>query len=450
MEGSQPDPRLLTVLIGTCNRIEHLQRCIDSLREYPPDFLRIVVSDAGSTDGTPIYLKTQKDVRVILETEKRGQARALNEAARGVHTEFLCWISDDNVIRPQVLIDAVKCLQSDHRLGMLGLKVKDKTGPYSRLPFIGGVSETGIYNCNQGLLRRETFESVGGFDEELRDYMIDSDLTTKILLAGWDVALTKETAIEHYRDHDTDSWITSASRQERIAKNRKIYFERYAALCQISVDILVRTIAEKERLRKRAVVGLALLSGKGDAETVSHALRAYHLFLRSAFMDKSQVNPAGASYCLRQSLPAGVADRLSGDSLGPKNRRDLSTMVTRISKTLFRAHCARFDVLSVLYIQDRSWAKALSKFVFLSWYDHRYNQTERLIHMIRAVTNFNELESRHMAKDIHNQKKCRRLLEAYLREYNELGVAPARTTAAAAPLPSTAPAAVPTALLKNP
>ncbi|MFZ4682274.1 MAG: glycosyltransferase family 2 protein [Terrimicrobiaceae bacterium] len=448
METSQPDPRLLTVLIGTCNRIEHLQRCIDSLRNYPADFLQIVVSDAGSTDGTRIYLKTLKDIRVILEAEKRGQARALNDAAREVRTEFLCWISDDNVIQPQVLIDAVKCLQSDRRLGMLGLKVKDKTGPYCRLPFIGGVSETGIYNCNQGLVRREAFESVGGFDEELRDYMIDSDLTTKILLAGWDVALTKDVAIEHYRDHDTDSWISSASRQERIAKNRKIYFERYSALSRVSVDILLRTIADKERFRERAVVGLALLPRKGNAESVSHALRAYHLFLRSAFMDKSEVNPPGAAYCLRQSLPDGVADDLSRNSLSPENRRDLSTAVSRISKTLFRAHCAKFDVLSVLYIQDRSWAKALWKFVFLSWFDRCCNQTDRLLHMIRAVTDFDELESQHMAKDIHHQKKCQKLLEVYLQEYHALDLAPSRNAAPAVNAPSKP--LTQAALLKNP
>ncbi len=423
MNNSKPGFKPLTVLVGTCNRIEHLQRCLDALREYPRDFLEIVVSDAGSTDGSRIYLEAQKDLRVIFETEKRGQAKALNEAAGQVQTEFLCWISDDNVVRPHILTDAVHCLQGDHRLGMLGLKVKDRTGPYSTLPFIGGVSETGVLNCNQGIIRRQVFESVGGFDEDLRDYMIDNDLTTKVLLGGWEIALTRKIAIEHYRDHEATSWITSASRQERMSKNQKIYFERYAALSRLALDILLKNIGEKERLRKWEIVKLALNPWRRDAESACQAIRAYHLFLRAAFVDKSEVNSPGSFYCLRQALPKQGAMSLARQIPASEQNRDISALVTRINKSLFRAYCAEFDVLSVLYNHDRSWAKAFVKYRLLRFLHSRNKRPDRLLHAIRGLGGLDEIEAHQVVKDIHTQKKCRQLLDSYLSEYAGLASA---------------------------
>jgi hypothetical protein len=68
--------------------------------------------------------------------------------------------------------------------------------------------------------------------------------------------------------------------------------------------------------------------------------------------------------------------------------------------------------------------------------------------MIRAVTDFDELESQHMAKDIHHQKKCQKLLEVYLQEYHALDLAPSRNAAPAVNAPSKP--LTQAALLKNP
>jgi len=225
-----PDQPRITVLIGTCNRLELLERCLESVLAEGRDFVSVLVIDAGSTDGTRAFLESRHDISTVFETERRGQAWALNRAAEKSETGYLCWLSDDNVLRPGALRHAVQVLDRDSTIGLVSLKVRDATGPSAHLPFIGAVGSTGVLNCNQGVVRGGLFRELGGFDEKLRDYFIDNDLTTRVLLAGSDVVFTKEVAIDHFRQHEEDSWIGAKERKGRIALNKRLYEAKYERL----------------------------------------------------------------------------------------------------------------------------------------------------------------------------------------------------------------------------
>ena len=225
-----PNEPRVAVVVGTCNRRELLQRCLAAVLGEGRGFASLVVIDAGSTDGTRDYLQTQNDIQVVLEKERNGQAWALNRAAEQSECDYLCWLSDDNVLRPGALRHAVEVLDRDPTIGLVSLKVRDATGPSAHLPFIGAVGSTGVLNCNQGVVRGGLFRELGGFDEKLRDYFIDNDLTTRVLLAGSDVVFTKEVAIDHFRQHEEDSWIGAKERKGRIALNKRLYEAKYERL----------------------------------------------------------------------------------------------------------------------------------------------------------------------------------------------------------------------------
>jgi GT2 family glycosyltransferase len=72
--------------------------------------------------------------------------------------------------------------------------------------------------------------ALGGFDEDFRDYGIDGDLTTKVLLAGYKVVLTKQVAIHHLRDHETISWTDENDRKQRLNAARTLYQRKYEKL----------------------------------------------------------------------------------------------------------------------------------------------------------------------------------------------------------------------------
>jgi GT2 family glycosyltransferase len=101
-------------------------------------------------------------------------------------------------------------------------------GPFADAPYVGGVSSIGVLNVNQGMLRTEVLHEVGGFSEDFRDYGIDPDLTTKVLLAGYDIAYTKCVALHHYRDWGPDPDSPRFKEQmERQASYQRAYREKY-------------------------------------------------------------------------------------------------------------------------------------------------------------------------------------------------------------------------------
>lgn len=218
---------VLSVVVGTRNRLERLRECIDSIRRETSVPTMIYVTDAGSTDGTVEYLDSMRSetVKVILHPQRLGQAKAYNEIFAQVDTPYVCWLSDDNVVVNRGLDRAVRVLDCVPRVGMIGLKVKDVQGPFTSEPYIGGVSEAGILNVNQGVLRTGILQGLGGFSEEFMDYGIDPDLTARVLYAGHDIVYTKDIAILHWRE-----WGESEVLAAQMAKQTKymaLYREKY-------------------------------------------------------------------------------------------------------------------------------------------------------------------------------------------------------------------------------
>jgi len=197
---------VLSVVIGSYNRLSLLHACLQSIRESSIP-IRVYISDAGSQDGSVEYLKSldSKEVRCIFHPQKIGQAKAYNELFSEITTPYTCWLSDDNIVVNDGLATAVIILEQDTRIGMVALKVRDMQGPFANEPYIGGISSCGILNVNQGLLRTDLLQELGGFSEAFMDYGIDPDLTARILFSGNDIVYTRDTALHHWRDWGTDA-----------------------------------------------------------------------------------------------------------------------------------------------------------------------------------------------------------------------------------------------------
>ena len=196
----------LSVVLGTFNRLDSLKRCLASILAQTRTPVVVHVTDAGSTDGTEDFLRSLDDerVRILLVGRKLGQARAYNDIFRIVDTPYVAWLSDDNEVVDGGLDAAVRILDREPRIGMAALKTKDVQGPFLGSAYLGGVSEIGVLNVNQGVLRTEVLREVGGFSETFGFYGIDPDLTAKVLYAGHDIVYTRQVALHHYRDWPTE------------------------------------------------------------------------------------------------------------------------------------------------------------------------------------------------------------------------------------------------------
>lgn len=266
------DEPLLTVVVGTYNRLDQLRRLIESVHRETQVSYVLVVTDAGSDDGTVDYLNSIAGPRLepVFVGKKLGQARAYNEVFRRVTTPYLAWLSDDNEVVNKGLDVAVRALQSDPRIGMVGLKVRDLRGPHIDASYIGAISSIGILNVNQGVLATSVMTKVCGFREDFQDYGIDPDLTARVLFSGHDVVFTRDIAIHHYRNWSTDEESDEAKELRRKHEHaRVLYDEIYgwearrttsvvaqAALWRIAKVMIGKTFGASMNSRRRVLGNL--------------------------------------------------------------------------------------------------------------------------------------------------------------------------------------------------
>jgi GT2 family glycosyltransferase len=238
----------LFIVIGTRNRKKILKKCLNALVGRIKTKHQIIVIDAGSTDGTIEYLKNTKEINLICDGAPIGQAQSFNRIFRSLKGQFICWLSDDNVVQHGMLDSAVNILRKNKKVGLVALKVKDVKGHKVGDPYIGGIYKTGILNCNQGVIRSDLFQKIGFFDESFKNYGIDPDLTTKVLLSGYRVAYTKKVAIHHFRDHNSR---TGAINKNERAKNQKQISEKYNAKYSYLIE---RNVSEKCNMRIKRLI----------------------------------------------------------------------------------------------------------------------------------------------------------------------------------------------------
>jgi GT2 family glycosyltransferase len=221
----------LSIVIGTRNRVAILKKCLNALLGNINTNHEIIVIDAGSTDGTIEYLNGLKEAQLICDGKPIGQAQSLNRVFRTLKTKYVCWLSEDNVIKPGILDQGIDILEENADIGLIALKVKDVKGPFTNEPYVGGIHETGILTCNQGIIRNQLLRKIGYFDEAFINYGIDPDLTAKVLLLGSQVVYTKEVAIEHYRDYESKTAaISQYERSNRINSAKILYNTKYDSL----------------------------------------------------------------------------------------------------------------------------------------------------------------------------------------------------------------------------
>jgi GT2 family glycosyltransferase len=248
-----------------------LRKCLDALIGKFIIPVEIIVVDAGSNDGTVTCLESIQGIRLIKEGVRLGQAHSLNKIIKSLDSSYLCWLSDDNIAFSHVLSTAVDILDANQKIGMVGLKVKDVSGPNVDQPYIGGIWSSGILCVNQGVVRTDLMQKIGGFDVTFRDYGIDGDLTTRVLLEGFQVVITKEVAIHHYRDHESDSWATAPEREEKMRRAIELYNQKYAniilvnhgrtaknhlAALVIQIVNLIYRVASKMNVSLEAITGV--------------------------------------------------------------------------------------------------------------------------------------------------------------------------------------------------
>ena len=208
----------ISAVIANWNEKKLTSDCIRSLQEQDYRNLEIIVSDNGSTDGSVEHLKNNFSAILLLENGRSlGFGSAVNRGFEAATGDFLLFLNNDLVLRPDSIRELAWLLESDQHIGatvpkILYTDIPDKINSFGvRIHYTGIACQNKIDQKDSQdlsiletpcggifMLKREVFKTIGGFEENLFLYHEDHDLSWRIRLAGWKILVTPKAVIHHH------------------------------------------------------------------------------------------------------------------------------------------------------------------------------------------------------------------------------------------------------------
>ena len=214
-------PTSVSIIICTRNRVEALERTLESVRQLsiPPNTeVELIVVDNGSTDGTAPMLEQLEipalTVRVVQEATP-GVARARNAGLQEASGEILMFTDDDTRLPENwisAMCDPILSGRTDAVAGCIAL-APELERPWMKRPHRAVLASTDLLDLDDPqemfgasmAFARRVLEKVPSFDEELGPGtpvggMEDSLFSWQLKEAGFRLVACTDAVVEHRPD----------------------------------------------------------------------------------------------------------------------------------------------------------------------------------------------------------------------------------------------------------
>ena len=263
----------LSVVIVNYDTGAYLGACVTQLLPQLPPGSEVIVVDNASTDGSADPLRTVAGVRVMLNRDNLGYAKATNQALAEARGERILLLNPDTFVEDGSLGVALRFLDGHPDVGVVGARIVLDDGridPASRRSF--KTPETYLYKMT-GLSRlfpkdrrfgryylsyldpeavadvdatvgafmlipHRVITEVGGFDERFYMYCEDEDLCWRIKVAGWRVVSHPGVIVRHRKGTSTRQRRTRMLvhfHRSLLLYHRKNIAPRYPAVVNLAV-----------------------------------------------------------------------------------------------------------------------------------------------------------------------------------------------------------------------
>lgn len=223
----------VTTVIPAYNSEQYIAEAIDSVVAQRGVAAEIVVVDDGSTDETRSIVQSYGDRVRLLSQENRGPAAARNYGTSVARGEWIAFLDSDDAWLPEklarqlALVDrTVGMVYTDRRnFGDIG-RVRER-GSQSFTLWEGDIFEplllSNFITTSSALIRKDWFDRLGGFDEELM-VCEDWDLWLRFAAAGGIARVCRE-PLTRYRWSES----SATNNQLRMCEGRVRVLERALA-----------------------------------------------------------------------------------------------------------------------------------------------------------------------------------------------------------------------------
>ena len=209
-----------SVTIINWNSGIRLKTCIESLLETAPSAEILVVDNASEDDSLELAHGFRNQVHFVSNSVNRGLAAAINQAFNTTSNEHVLVLNPDIRVLPGAVVILEDFLKANPRTGAVGGYVNEKYLP-RRFPTVGALVRenlalrkiTGDHNppLQPGnaiavdqpaaaalMVRRDAYESIGGFDEQFYPaWYEDVDFCQRLKKEGWDIYFVPKAEFLH-------------------------------------------------------------------------------------------------------------------------------------------------------------------------------------------------------------------------------------------------------------
>jgi glycosyltransferase involved in cell wall biosynthesis len=277
----------VSVVIKSYNHAAFVGETIRSVLEQSFQDFEVVVTDDGSTDGTPDVVRGFADPRIHLEVFKRnrGISAAMNATIARARGEFIAILNSDDFALPGRLAAQMAFLRAHpHIAAVFGLpRVVDECGqpipsfidftlPFS-LPDFSRKSWLNyfFFRCNclcapTAMIRRSVYQQVGDYDPRLTGLQ-DLDMWIRLCSSGHDIhVLRDELTAFRIRDDNRNMSAPRRDTQLRTQFEFSRILRRYRTMSRDLVrDVFANELAANEippdGLHELWLAELALMAG---------------------------------------------------------------------------------------------------------------------------------------------------------------------------------------------
>jgi len=209
----------VSVVIPTYNRAGFIVKCVESVMRSGDIVSDVVIVNDCSTDGTADILEGLKrrydKVTVVTNRVNKGHSECRNIGARECEGDYLFFLDDDNIIKPNTIRNLLVFMKRKRNAGSvsplaINVEGRDKRRvwtygmrfhPWLSIPIQSKPSNVCAIlteTCpNAYLMSRYIFFRVGGFDGRLRIYE-DSDLQFRMRKVGFFTYILTSATTKHY------------------------------------------------------------------------------------------------------------------------------------------------------------------------------------------------------------------------------------------------------------
>jgi glycosyltransferase involved in cell wall biosynthesis len=214
------NPRVtISVIVPVHNGGENFRRSLSSLLKAKPSPDEIIVVADGDTDGSSLAAE-EFGATVLRLPRRNGPAQARNLGARKARSDILFFVDADIAIPSDAMQQIASIFEQDPELSALFGSYDDEPGATGFLSQYKNLFHHYVHqNAREeastfwgacGAIRRDTFMSLGGFNEHYRRPSIeDIELGYRLKQAGFRIRLSKKLQVKHLKRWDVISLLRS-------------------------------------------------------------------------------------------------------------------------------------------------------------------------------------------------------------------------------------------------